>query len=194
MSEFQIPLKDSSFFTFRLESRRLLFAGSRYFEVREETARDLVMVFGSLGFTFMTGCAAGVDRSFRNALAGSEFRERSLVACAFKQRAKEITNISTLFVVPDGLPPRVALAKRTLWMTNRCSLLILFPSEPIGKGSALAFRSAIYNNKPVFIVSKTKPKESSLYSVFHSNLFGIVDGYWCIPPVYRETGLCCETV
>jgi hypothetical protein len=96
--------------------------------------------------------------------------------------------------VPDGLLPKVALAKRTLWMTSRCSLLVLFPSDPIGRGSALAFKSAIYNNKPVFVVTSTRPAESDLYSVYPSSLFGVVEGFWCIPPVYAETGLCYEQV
>ncbi|MBN2545512.1 MAG: hypothetical protein JXB50_06930 [Spirochaetes bacterium] len=64
----------------------------------------------------------------------------------------------------------------------------------MGKGLALVFKLAIYNNKPVFIVSKTKPKDSPLYSVYHSSLFGIIDGWWCVPPVYQETGLCVEAV
>jgi hypothetical protein len=194
MFEFHIPLKGSSFYSFKLEGSRLLFAGSRSFEVNEEQAKDLIKVFGSLGFSFMTGCATGVDASFRKALADSEYSSHTIIACAFKKRVSEVKGLQALFVVPDSLPPRAALAKRTLWMTGRCRLLILFPSDPIGKGSALAFKSAIYNNKPVFIVSKTKPRDSSLYSVYPSNLFGIVDGWWCIPPVYKKTGLCCEAV
>lgn len=194
MFEFKIPLKGLKFFTFKLESQRLMCAGSRHFEVERQIASSLVKAFGSLGFSFMTGCAGGVDASFRKALGESEYEEQSIIACAFKKRVKESNNILSLFVVPEGLPPRVALAKRTLWMTSRCSLLILFPSEPMGKGSLLAFKSAIYNSKPVFIVSKTKPKESDLYSVFPSNLFGIVDGWWCIPPIYQDTLLCVEAV
>jgi hypothetical protein len=194
MIEFKIPVKGLRFFAFKLEAERLMFAGSRDLKVDEQTALDLVKAFGSLGFSFMTGCANGVDASFRKVLAGSEFEERTVIACAFKKRVQEIKGLLSLFVVPEGLPPRAALAKRTLWMTSRCSLLILFPSDPIGKGSALALKSAIYNSKPVFVVSKTKPKDSDLYTVYHSNLFGIVDGWWCIPPVYQKTGLCVEAV
>ena len=194
MFEFHIPLKGSSFYSFRLDGSRLLFAGSRHFEVKPDIVGDLIKVFGSLGFTFMTGCASGVDESFRKALADSKYSANTIIACAFQKRVRDIKGLQALFVVPDGLHPSVALAKRTLWMTGRCSLLILFPSDPIGRGSALAFKSAIYNNKPVFIVSKTKPKPSSLYSVFSSNLFGIVDGFWCVPPVYKKTLLCSEAI
>jgi len=81
-------------------------------------------------------------------------------------------------------------------------MLILFPfgsaqgkpSDQMGRGSALAFKSAIMNSKPVFTVTDTRPKDSDLYTVIKSNLFGIVDGFWCVPPVYAETGLCYERV
>ena len=63
-----------------------------------------------------------------------------------------------------------------------------------GKGSSLAFKSAIMDNKPVFVVSKTRPNNSHLYSVYPSSLFGIVEGYWCVPPVYADTGLCYEQI
>ena len=191
MVSFSVPQK-SGFFNFSVESGRVMFAGSRHGSVSRQVASDLISAFGGLGFSFLTGCASGVDESFRLALSESAFSESSIIACAFKERAERLKGVFTLFVVPSGLSPKVALAKRTLWMTSRCSLLILFPSEPIGKGSELAFKSAICNNKPVFIVSKTKPQDSSLYTVISSNLFGVVDGFWCVPPVYADTGLCYE--
>jgi hypothetical protein len=192
MVSFSVP-QDRSFFNFSVEQGRVMFAGSRNMSVPRQVCKDLISAFGSLGFCFMTGCAAGVDESFRFALSESDYSGSTIVACAFKDRAERLKDVFTLFVVPDGLAPKVALAKRTLWMTSRCSLLILFPSDPVGKGSALAFKSAIHNNKPVFVVSKTKPQESSLYTVLSSNLFGVVDGFWCVPPVYADTGLCYET-
>ncbi len=193
MVTFSIP-QGREFFNFSVENGRVLFAGSRDMSISRQVCNDLISAFGNLGFSFLTGCASGVDESFRKALAESEYKDSSIVACAFRQRAESLKGVYPLYVVPDGLTPKAALAKRTLWITSRCSLLILFPSEPIGRGSALAFKSSIYNNKPVFIVSKTKPKESSLYTVFHSSLFGVVEGYWCIPPVYADTGLCYEVV
>ena len=191
MVSFSVP-QGMNFFNFSVESGRVLFAGSRYGCVSRQVCKDLISAFGSLGFSFLTGCASGVDESFRLVLSDSDYSESTIVACAFKERAERLKDVFTLFVVPEGLQPKVALAKRTLWMTSRCSLLILFPSDPIGRGSSLAFKSAICNNKPVFIVSKTKPQESSLYKVMSSNLFGVVDGFWCVPPVYADTGLCYE--
>ena len=188
---FSIPVKDG-FFSFNVDNGSVLFAGSRYGRLDPKVTKGLVDRFGRLGFSFLTGCASGVDESFRLALSESDYTDSSTVACAFEERTYKLKGIFSLFVVPSGLPPKVALAKRTLWMTCRCSLLVLFPSDPMGKGSALAFKSAIYNNKPVFVVTETKPEETDLYSVYKSNLFGIVDGYWCIPPVYKETGLCYE--
>jgi hypothetical protein len=196
MVTFSVPLSDGitkKFFNFKVEPVSVMFAGSRHGIVSEKTSSLLVSAFGSLGFSFITGCASGVDESFRKALALSEYRDKSIVACAFKDRADKLKDILPLYVVPEGLPPRVALAKRTLWMCSRCSLLILFPSDPIGRGSALAFKSAIYNNKPVFVVSNTKPRESDLYSVFPSSLFGVVQGFWAVPPIYQN-GLCYEAV
>ena len=198
MVTFSIPLKDGDgrkFFSFKVEPNAVLFAGSRNKSVASQVCSDLINAFGKLGFSFITGCASGVDASFRNALLKSEHKTKAVVACAFKDRAVKLKGLLPLFVVPENLPPRVALAKRTLWMTSRCSILILFPSEPIGKGSALAFfRSAIINNKPVFIAADTKPADSSLYAVMSSNLFGVVDGFWCIPPVYQQTLLCYEAI
>ena len=197
MVTFSVPVDDNKvkgFFEFKVEPHAVMFAGSRYLEVEDRTCSGLVKAFGELGFSFMTGCANGVDSCFRRALIGSEFKDKSIAACAFKDRADRLKGILPLYVVPDGLPPRVALARRTLWMTSRCSLLVLFPSEPFGKGSALAFKSCIYNSKPVFVVSKTKPDMSKLYTVLLSSLFGVVNGFWVVPPVYQATGLCYEAV
>jgi hypothetical protein len=77
-------------------------------------------------------------------------------------------------------------------MASNSSILLLFPSDPIGKGSTLAFRTAIGNNKPVFVVTHHKPDESSLYMIYSSSLFGVVSGYWCIPNIYLNTGSCNE--
>ena len=196
MTTFSVPThdKEGGFFDFRVATGSVMFAGSRHLEIPDQVCSDLIKAFSFHGFSFITGCATGVDHSFRRALALSESKESSLVACAFKERAERISDICSLFVVPEGLHPRAALAKRTLWLVNRCSLLVLFPSDPIGKGSALAFRSAIYACKPVFVVSKTRPKESHLYKVLYSNLFGVVEGWWCIPHIYQETGLTNEEV
>ena len=193
MVTFSVP-HNKDFFNFSVDTGRVLFAGSRNITISRQICNGLIYQLGKLGFCFLTGCAKGVDESFRLALAESDFKDTSIVACAFKERAESLKGVYPLYVVPNGLPPRVALAKRTLWMTSRCSLLILFPSDPTGRGSALAFKSAIYNNKPVFVVTPTRPAKSDLYSVYPSSLFGVVDGYWCVPPVYQDTGLCFEAV
>lgn len=187
MVTFSIP--DARFTSFDVKSGRVLFAGSRYTSIPHQICSDLIKAFGSLGFSFITGCASGVDASFRMAMQDSSFRHLSLVACAFRDRQERINFIHSLFVVPDNLPPKVALARRTLWMTSHCNLLVLFPfgyaqgkpSNPMGKGSILAFKSAIYNNKPVFVVSDVIPDDSNLYTIHKSNLFGVVQGFWCLP-------------
>jgi len=111
MFEFHIPLKGSSFYSFCLDGSRLLFAGSRHFEVKPDIAGDLIKVFGSLGFTFMTGCATGVDESFRKALADSEYSANTIIACAFQKRVRDIKGLQALFVVPDSLHPECRACK-----------------------------------------------------------------------------------
>ena len=165
MVSFSIP-SERGFFTFSIEPTTLLFAGSRKRHIDKQVCDGLIAQFGKLGFSFLVGCASGVDQCFREALYQSDYADDSMVACAFRDRAERLKGVYPLYVVPDGLPPRVALAKRTLWMTSRCSLLILFPSDPIGRGSALAFKSAIYNNKPVFVVTPTRPAKSTIFTVF----------------------------
>jgi|GEM_PF-2080852 len=204
MVTFSVPCKDDKrFINFKIESGSVLFAGSRHITLPDQVCTDLIGSLGSLGLTFITGCANGVDASFRRALAGSDYAESSTVACAFKERAQKLRGLYPLYVVPSGLPPRTALARRTLWMTNKCSMLILFPSDPIGKGSNLAFKSTIMQSKPVFIVPPDNIrrlqdtdilKDNDIYTVYSSNLFGIVDGWWCLPPIYEESGLCYEPV
>src|SRR4030042_4759685 len=116
MVRFSVPLKDAgkSFFNFSSEGGSVMFAGSRHLTVSKDTCSLLIKAFGSLGLCFMTGCASGVDESFRKALALSEYKDSSIIACAFKDRADKLKDIYSLYVVPDGLPPRVALAKRTV--------------------------------------------------------------------------------
>jgi hypothetical protein len=181
---FSIPYQSNGkkrFFDFTLPHDCVLFAGSRHLSIDRQVCNDLVNEFGSLGFSFLTGCANGVDESFRDALAVSDYANSATVACAFNSKVKKFLGAFKLYTVPQGLPPRTALAKRTLWMISNCSLLILFPSIPFGKGSSLAFKSAIKNKKHVFVVSDKKPPVPENYKVFKSSLFGIVNGYWLLP-------------
>ena len=181
---------------FSVATRSVAFAGSRHGTVQPTVARSLVHVFGSLGFGFLTGCASGVDASFRSVLAASPFGGKSFVACAFDSRAKrfELANMAAGRVVPDGLSPAAALHRRTVWIVRRCSLLVLAPDDPAtgqwGHGSALAYRTALYNLKPVFVISSQRPKRRLGYLIAPATLFGIVDGYWVIPHPTREGGSC----
>jgi len=79
-----------------------------------------------------------------------------------------------------------------LWMASLCTMLLVFPSDPIGPGSYLAFKSVIMHSRPVFIVQNKRPPDSNLYTVYPASLLGMVDGFWCAPPVYQDTGLCYE--
>ena len=82
MLSFSIPVKSGNtkkFFDFTVESRVLLFAGSRYLSVNNQTSSDLINAFGSIGFSFLIGCATGVDESFRKALSCSDYKDRTIV-------------------------------------------------------------------------------------------------------------------
>ena len=172
---------------FPVRPQVVAFAGSRRGSLPEAVTASLVHAFYALDLTFLTGCATGIDGCFRRVIARRPFEQRSMVACAFESRAKRFVSvgIAAFTVVPDGLSPAAALHRRTVWMVRSCGLLVLFPSDPVfgrwGKGSTLAFRTAVYNLKPVFAATPAAPRPSPLYRIFPASLFGIVSGFWVIP-------------
>jgi hypothetical protein len=70
-------------------------------------------------------------------------------------------------------------------MVSECSLLVLFPDDPStgtwGKGSQLAFNTAVQQHKPVFVVTGIRPVETAQIYVVPASLFGVVSGYWVVP-------------
>ena len=182
---FSVPRTSTSF---RVRPQAVAFAGSRNGAVHRDTAAALVEGFHHLGFGFLTGCAHGIDRCFRSAFAAKPaFAERSIVACAFENRARRfaVGEIFASVVVPVGLSPAAALHCRNVWVVRHCSLLVLFPDNPVtgnwGRGSRLAFNTARHHCKPVFLVTEKSPKPSVGETITESNLFGILDGYWVVP-------------
>ena len=200
MVEFSVPAAGGSRaeFRFSVAGHMVLVAGSRHLEVDGRTCRDLLEGLHLAGFHFFLGCARGVDKSFRKALAQSPFHEEGFVACAFQSRAlrERSLGLYAQLVVPEGLAPAAALRRRTLWMVKRCSLIVLLPESPFngvwGPGSKLVFRSAMYHLKPVFVVSHKAPPQSVHYRVVASDLFGVVRGFWVVPHLLQEGGLCDE--
>jgi len=211
MLTFSIPLEeepetkaDSSinhhrakFFSFSVAQMSVLFAGSRYRVLPKSLCILLVQALAKQGFSFLVGCAEGVDRSFRRAISTSEYHNRCFVACAFHHRLKHsyTYGLFASVVVPENIPPKAALHRRTVWMVKRCSMVVLFPENPEhgggwGKGSKLVFRAALYNLKPLFVVCSSPPPASIHYRVLRSNLFGVVDGWWVVPHPVKEGGLC----
>ena len=181
---------------FSVADRMFRMAGSRHLNVAERTCRDVLEGFHNLGFHFFVGCARGVDESFRKALSDSPFQKDGYVACAFNRRAHQARymGLRAFKVVPEGLHPKAALRRRTLWMVKRCSLVVLFPESPYdgkwGLGSHLVFRASMYHLKPVFVVTRQTPKGSVHYRVAESDLFAVLRGYWIVPHTLEEGGLC----
>ena len=174
------------------------FAGCRRGFLPESVAFALAHAFHALDYSLLTGCAAGIDACFRGAMAHKPFEAHSMVACAFEHRARrfDAQGLLGIPVVPLGLSPAAALHRRTVWMVRRAGLLVLFPADPVfghwGKGSTLAFRTAVYNLKPVFVSAPTAPRPSPLYLIYPAHLLGLVPGFWVIPHQIYEGGPCDE--
>ncbi len=118
---------------FALTARAVLFAGSRRGQVEPPVCRALVERFRRHGFGFFVGCATGVDAAFRAALAHSACGpDEVFVGCAFGKRARRCRAEGRFAsaVVPEGIPPNAALARRTRWLVKRSSLVVLFPERP----------------------------------------------------------------
>jgi len=200
MVQFSVPvskaLTGKRFCRFSVTHHTVLLAGSRHGMVPVSTAQDIVSAFDRLEFFFLTGCARGVDQSFREALSRAELGDKTFVACAYPHRIQRNLE-ACLFascVVPFGVTPKAAPVRRTLWMVRRASLVMLFPDDPTtgewGKGSAVTFNAAVAQLKPVFVVTNKPPALSQSYRVLPSCFQGIVSGYWVIPQSIEEGGRC----
>lgn len=202
MVEISIPIKSESqtgkqeFFTFKVQPLAVMLAGSRNLELSREYCLPVVRELHSRGFGFFVGCAPGVDQSFRKVLAFEPFKARSFVACAFENRTKYkyTYGLDASVVVPEKISVPAALARRTIWMARRCQFLVLFPDDPLtqnwGKGSRLAFNTATFNLKPVFVLSEHRPPYSEFYHIFSASFFDVVPGYWVVPHTYKLGGTC----
>ncbi len=181
---------------FKIPERAVLLAGSRHGIVGPQAAAGLVEHLCRAGFGLLIGCAPGIDASLRTAVSRNKAaRESSFIACAFTGRVgqNEAARLTAGVVVPDGLSAAAALRRRTLWMVKRCVLLVLFPDDPAtgrwGKGSRLAFQAALFQLKPVFVVTAKRPADSPHHRVIADNFYGITNGYWAVTHP-TELGTC----
>ena len=172
----------SGFHDFNVEPV-VMFAGSRHGYLPRKVTESLVLALAKEGFSFLTGCAKGIDYSFRLALSRLNMHEKSFVACALVGRAdiRNTFGLPASMVVPEFLPPREALHKRTVYLVKRTSLAIVFPDNPFsniwGNGSKLVIRES---GKPVFVVSDKMLEDSCAYKILPSSLYGIINGYWVL--------------
>ena len=167
--------------------RRVLVAGARRGRVLPELARELAEGFHSRGVGFLVGCAGGVDACFRAVLAEDRYRAHTVVGCAFAalQRQVRAAGLDARLVVASGLPARLALRRRTLWLVQRCNLALLFPQLPEGgwgPGSRLVLRSAVAQASPVFVVATQPPVAPAECRVDAARLFDLIAGWWVVPP------------
>ncbi|MEE8440338.1 MAG: hypothetical protein V3S41_01355 [Spirochaetia bacterium] len=200
MVTFQVPTHNTVAdpLVFKVPECLVLVAGSRRGAVAPQTAGKLVEHLSHAGFGFPVGCAPGVDEGFRLAVSRNEkARETSFIACAFANGVgqSESAGLTAGVVVPDGLSAAAALRRRTLWMVKRCVLLILFPEDPAtgrwGKGSRLAFQAALFQLKPVFVVTAKRPSDSPHHRIIADGFYGVMNGYWAVPHP-TELGTCDE--
>ena len=70
-------------------------------------------------------------------------------------------------------------------MVSDCTHLLLFPNDSAtgawGRGSRLAFNTAVRQHKRVFVVTATPPRATGSTRVSAASLFGGVAGYWVVP-------------
>jgi len=185
-------------FRFAVAGCTAMLAGSRDYEVGEQTCCDILGGLARLGLGFYVGCDCGVDESFRRALSRSPWREDAWIACASARRAwaARRLGLDAFVVVPRGLSPEIARYRRTLWMVRRCALAILFPDcrqdGKWGSLSRLVFRSALANLKPLFVVGERCPAVPAAYHVLPAELFAAVQGYWVVADPYYGDGDTCD--
>ena len=200
MVTFHVPTANTAEdrLVFKVPERAVLVAGSRHGIVAQETAGKLVEHLCQAGFGLLVGCAPGVDECFRHEVGRNpSARKSSFIACAIASRLaeSESAGLTAGVVVPDGLSAAAELRRRTLWMVKRSVLLILFPDDPKtghwGKDSRLAFTAALFQLKPVFVVTRKRPANSPHHRIIADSFFGVTDGYWAVPHP-TELGTCDE--
>jgi len=171
------------------------FAGSRRGRIPIEKCAQVVEYFSKLRFRFLVGCAPGIDHCFRQALSDVVPTKCWTVHCAFPGKARSLTRdgLPAVCRVPDAPSAAAALHRRTVTMVSACSLLVLFPDDPAtgtwGKGSQLAFNTAVQQHKPVFVITNIPPVETAQIYVAAAALFGLFSGFWVVPlgvPVREE--------
>jgi hypothetical protein len=120
MVTFQVPLEQEAGeqFRFSVPCRSVLLAGSHHSSVPHDTCRQPIQQFHHLDFRFFVGCASGIDRRFREALATSPYRKDCVVTCAYGNPVclPRSLGLSASVVVPLGLTPAAALRRRTLFV------------------------------------------------------------------------------
>jgi hypothetical protein len=182
-------------FRFRVQPLGVLLAGSRSGVLPEGLCRQVVRRLSAEGFAFFVGCATGVDRSFRLALARENLAGKSFVACASRERLRRCCGLFASVVVPEGLSMAAALHRRTVWMVKRCCMAILFPEGRDGSwgpGSRLVLRAALEQLKPVFVASTTEPRAPAPAVLLPGSLYGLVEGWWVVPHPIHADGPCDE--
>ena len=181
---------------FNVAARSVLLAGSRCGQVEPSTCQALIEQFRRHGFGFFVAARPGwMPPSARRWLTQNAAPTRcsSAARSASAHGAAGPRDCSPRRWCPRAPPPKAALARRTLWLVKRSSLVVLFPERPAdrqwGPGSRHVFRSSLYHLKPLFVVASRPPVAPAFCQVVASDLFATVDGYWVVPHTFRD-GFC----
>jgi hypothetical protein len=171
----------------------VLLAGSRSGRLPEALCRGVVRRLAAEGFSFLVGCAPGVDWSFRLALTQEGLARRSFVVCASRERLSRSCGLPASVVVAEGLSMAAAFHRRTVWMVTRCCMVVLFSEGRDGSwgpGSRLVLRTALEQGKPVFVASGTEPHVAVPAQIQPGSLYGLVSGWWVTPHAAHADALC----
>lgn len=106
---------------FSVPPQGVLFAGNRSRSLPSSLCRALVEGLGEAGFGFWVGCASGVDRCFRQALAESRYAERTFVGCAFEERVVRLGGGAAGVVAPGGTAAAQPVSGEALLHGGACA-------------------------------------------------------------------------
>ena len=191
MISISVPIKHSEdadrgdFFSFPLSDKPVLFTGTHHRNFSKMGCDLLIQYFAMLDCSFVVGCNAGIDRSFRLALSHSEYADKTLVACINRSKFRFTYGLRAKVIAPVRFMPESIIFHRSMWLAKNSSCGIIFTDNHyIGKwdvGMRKLFLAYLSHLKPMFLVTDYPPEPNGFYHVLPTSLNGVVNGYWIAP-------------